>query len=285
MNNLFKVPCLLSLLIVASCTNDIATNTVDLQQKTAIIGGTRAQEGDLVSMSTAWLMATSGGNSSECAGILVSPNLIITAGHCVTFPAEYSKNPWVFNVILDPNISGNAPLAHRSVGEGAIGHENFKIEGPFDVRRYDIGVIKLKENVSSSLKPVPLIVSRKNIKPGTGIVVAGYGYTDDRDVTDGRQLRVVDSQVQAFFDGEFDADQSNGKGACQGDSGGPAYVKTKQGLALLGVVSGPSMRVEQNWQSTCKVILTYTEISAYKDFILESAKKLNAIPPQFIEMD
>lgn len=279
MKRLLKARCLFSLVFMVGCTNNTDSNAVAPQQQAAIIGGLNAQEGDPVLLSTLHLKIGHGDDSGYCSATLVSPNLAITAAHCVV-SEEGEESPLHYTLGKGLNIEKGSKSYNIEV-EGVL-QDGFT--GSNVSRRFDIAVIKLKEKVSGDLKPVPLIASRINLKPGIGLILAGYGSSGKENYGKGSLLRFVDAKVQDFFDGEFDVDQTNGKGSCYGDSGGPAYVQTEKGLALLGVVSGPSRRLNQDpLTGGCSLVITFSDVTEYKEFILESAKKLNAIPPQFVE--
>ena len=193
-----------------------------------VVGGTPVPAGEWPD--TVAVLAS----NAMCSGTLIAPDVVLTAGHCI------DTHPKLVVVgSIDLARPGGMAIAVKS----ATAYPHWQ-------SAYDVGVLVLEH--AAPAKP-RAIASRCSIKEhltaGEKVHVVGFGLTQlDGEGTNTRlheaMIPVVDPmctqesacQPAVAPGGEFTAGGS-GVDACFGDSGGPIYMDTKNGPALLGVVS------------------------------------------------
>lgn len=290
---------LLLLLLLISCgknSNDSLTSF----KSGHIVGGREAVPGDKVLLSTVGLLRIKSNNIRKaCTGTLISPDLVLTAGHCIKsfhlddptpakemaiWPSGHMPSEGFTNVDHGKMIGVESYIVHPSFF-GILEKKN-----PED--NYDIALLKLSRKIPADKRFVSLVSSRNNYPEGTNIFLAGYGLIDNiaenghvRPPKENTQLRVTNNYIYQYNTGTFEVDQSNRRGTCFGDSGGPAYIEKNNELVLFGITSGPTKYRNQRVVSNevCYLFISYTDVSEHRDFIERSAKKLNAISPKFVD--
>lgn len=178
--------------------------------------------------------AVSDGRNVFCTGTLIAPDVVLTAGHCISSDVE--------EVVLGTNDFGDPG---EVIGvDDAIEYPNWE-DGSFDV-----GVLILEE--SSSIRPRTIATDcvREDIENGAEVVMVGYGALDPNGQRYTDDLQEGETEIDAaecdtewlgcardiMPDGELTAGYV-GAGACYGDSGGPLYLPTDRGTFVVGVAS------------------------------------------------
>lgn len=176
-----------------------------------IIGGAET-DGDL-----GVVALTDGTGEPYCTGTLVSPHVVVTAGHCVFFaPPRY-----VF--------------VGSSAGEGGNfldPAEAYAID-VFDSNTLenDLGVVILAEDPPGGATPYKL--SRRAPVVGELARFVGYGYTETGPGGDYGKKYEGSSLITDVAETLF----GYGVATCNGDSGGPAFVMHEGEELLAGVTS------------------------------------------------
>ncbi|SFR29080.1 Trypsin [Lentzea waywayandensis] len=161
-----------------------------------------------------------------CSGILVAPNVVVTAAHCIGACSS--------RVFFGTDV--------RFPKDGRIVNVSQSVKHPgYDKRVNDIAVLILSE-------PVTDVEPRKMAQAPPAVPsvrLAGYGNTDTAGRRGYGQRRRVDVPM-ASQDPRFGADPALefvagspmlDRDSCTGDSGGPAYVWSGQEWLLAGVTS------------------------------------------------
>ncbi|MCX6106109.1 MAG: trypsin-like serine protease [Proteobacteria bacterium] len=214
-----------------------------------IYGGSPVALGDLP---TAVAVVERESQRLACSGVLITPDVVLTAGHCVQEYAGFS----------DTLASTPATLADRwkvYVGDGVDGGV---LPAQYDVKAVyvhpllrasprgyaDYGLMVLEHPVVGA-EPLPLMAElaplrsvllsgRSGLAGRSGrsgsLRIAGFGRRED----DGKGIKYqVDVAVRQFSAAEAVVGGA-GKDACIGDSGGPAVAIASDGSAsLVGTIS------------------------------------------------
>lgn len=202
----------------------------------AIVGG---REGAQVPGAASVVMVlTSGGG--VCSGVVVAPDAVLTAGHCVAGVAE--------NRIHYRDEAGRPVLAEVAARHLHPAYDGDAIRGR--TRSIDLALLRTRESLPARFVPAPL--SAAVPRAGQTLVLAGFGAARGNDRRSigryrGATLTVVEpygpSRILVWL-------KAPGAGGCQGDSGGPildgaavvalaAWVKDACGGLTQGILLGP----------------------------------------------
>ncbi|MCJ0873906.1 trypsin-like serine protease [Streptomyces sp. AP-93] len=213
-----------------------------------IVGGGQASE------DYAFMASLHANGGFHCGASLVSPDVAVTAAHCVEGAVEYAVR---------------VGSAHRSSG-GETSTVGEVLVHP----EYDFAVLRLTEPVQAQ----PITIADE-APAGTPTRLLGWGQvTPERGADEGSEslkeldTTLVDSGCTSISpQGELCVDSpldENGdpQGACYGDSGGPAIVRVADQWQLIGATSRGG-----NDSLTCaEAPSIYTDVTALRDFV-ESA--------------
>ena len=182
----------------------------------------------------------------RCSGTLLSPKVVVTAGHCTGEQGEFSGMR-VFTESDVQNGDNNYPYAGPNTVEAKSwrSHPQFT-EAAFFL--HDVGVIELKSGVNlpaSAYGKLPSVDQLDALKPSsaTTFTAVGYGVQRVNPVKlEAEKIRMSATphliQINTGFTGPFSLLLSNNAstgGTCFGDSGGPNYLGTSNVVA--GVTS------------------------------------------------
>jgi MYXO-CTERM domain-containing protein len=164
------------------------------------------------------------GDTMQCTGALVHPELVITAGHCL-------EGGPLHTVVLGEDI--HARTGQTSIAE-CVRHPDYLADYPTYA---DFMVCRLSEPLTHvPIVPIAMGCEAEELVPGVAVVIAGYGLADDGQ-PEGRK-RVVTVPLESV-DGLYAFAGSNGMGSCDGDSGGPSYVRLSDASwRVVGTTTG-----------------------------------------------
>ncbi len=194
-----------------------------------IVGGSQVPEGKW--LDAAGIIDDSG--EPICTGVLVAPNVVLTAGHCAG---------GIRSVILGTNDYTQGGETINVVQE---------IPYPSWQSSHDITALVLEHD--STIEPRPIAsgcIRDDYVKNGADVAIVGYGAIDTRGRQYTNELReafttVTDADCTAVDRGCTASISPGGEiGAggmgidtCFGDSGGPLYLMTEKGDFVVGLTS------------------------------------------------
>ena len=178
--------------------------------------------------------------SQMCSGVLISPTVFLTAGHCADSSATQGYPVYV---TFDQQVVLSSPKIAVTLFQAPDYNPSMY---NLNSDMHDVGVAILATPVTDrpiATLPTAGLLASLNPKPGTPLTVVGYGvdqigqsgkkgqvYTNDKTRDYGTiKYRSLTAWIHA--------DQVKVDGACFGDSGGPAYMTINGVEQLVGVGS------------------------------------------------
>jgi V8-like Glu-specific endopeptidase len=206
-----------------------------------------------------------GGEVALCTGEVISPHVILTAGHCTT-----GKGP--YNIYLGDNINeirGATDLLPGTAHTQPMYSMNV-------IDNYDIGLIVLDNPIDASITPIPFNKSTDpNTLMGQPVRFIGYGSTGSTSPSDtsAGTKRTVSTTLTKVQPRLLDFTDSR-HATCEGDSGGPALMSIDGVDTIVGVTSfgGES-------QTGCIGGGEDTRVDLYVDFIQPYIDMYDPPPP------
>jgi len=207
-----------------------------------------------------------------CGGTLITPNVLMTAAHCVTYSNSTTPVPAdQFSVFFCRDINSCDYSRVREVIQSWV-HPSYNATNI----RYDIALLRLSGPAPGDVTPIPYLPASQaltNADLGAAITFVGYGLTDGSNENSSSTVRrIYTGTIEGLchssnpctisqWGGTYAApwtiwtDQANG-GTCQGDSGGPALVTRNNVKYVAGITS--------YGYSECTGPGVYTEVSNYE---------------------
>lgn len=198
----------------------------------AVDGGSLARSSDRLARSTVGLGTIREGGQglglTRCSGVLVGPDLVLTAAHCV------QNDPLAALVVF---YGGSRPVApfyqvesitRFGVAEGDVPDEFL---ARLQQLSLDTAVLKLAAPAHGRM-PLRLASAGRSPLPSR-LRLAGIGLSGEGAGT----LKTVRLRPVLFTSTGLTIARAEGARICSGDSGGPVVADTKQGPVLWGVAS------------------------------------------------
>ena len=192
------------------------------------------------------VMDVAGRPAYRCSGTLLSPTVVLTAGHCTGQPGEFSA----MRIFTESDVqhgTNNYPYSGPNTVEARAWHAHPQFtEAAFFL--HDVGVVELKSPVSlpaSTYGTLPAANSLDALRPrsSTTFTSVGYGLQQINPAqVVAQKIRMVATphliQINTGFTGIGSLLLSNNAstgGTCFGDSGGPNFLGSSSVVA--GVTS------------------------------------------------
>ncbi|KAF0708997.1 hypothetical protein As57867_006119, partial [Aphanomyces stellatus] len=237
-----------------------ATATAQLE----IVGGKEAAKGQHLYVTS--LRKPSDG-SHACGGSLITPNIVLTAAHCMPLKPE--------SVVIGSHYANETQTGEEIKVKQIVVHP--KNNPSTDSNDFAILILE------RASKFPPVQVSFDEVAPGTPTVVRGWGRTSQGGTASNVLLEVgvdalANTQCAKLLAPEvvnefmLCAGGKAGEDSCQGDSGGPLIVEQNGSERLVGVVSWGVGCAQANKPGV------YARLSAARSFI-QPYLTTNAPPP------
>jgi secreted trypsin-like serine protease len=164
-----------------------------------------------------------GSRGSVCTGSVLSPTVVITAGHCVSGSGRYA-------------------VAYREGGSPVLQEVREVRRHPeFSGRQrvsIDMALVRLRTPLPPRFSPVALDDTAEDDTVGARKTIAGYGLAREGDEKSAGTLRAGQvSILPRFYPRYMRLGLPSGDfRICKGDSGGPVFAEGLVGMTLTGVV-------------------------------------------------
>lgn len=227
----------------------------------AMVGGAPSAEAGLGRA----VVTVVGSRGNFCSGVLIAPDVVLTAAHCV--PADATTKVVAYDAQRQPKL-----LDVRRVAS----HPRYNSRGIANHRASaDVALLQLAAPMAGK-SPAPLGIPREPIVAGARFTIAGIGVTRLGDgksggtaraatlIATGRpgtlQIRLVDPATN---------NTREGLGACTGDSGGPVFENQDGHSVVIGVISWST---GANNAAGCGGLSGVTPLTLYRDWIDRTAQ-------------
>jgi len=198
-----------------------------------------------------YVTALFGRGGGRCSGILVSPNTILTAAHCICEFRKDGVKPDGIRVAFRQNPSPEA------LGELIrVTQADREVVCPFGFNEADIVLLRLERSAKESPKRLADAPTMTALTKRAVVRVVGYGLTEAGRFAGRREADVIVasptcSASDAAYFGCLEGQElvarnvNEERDACSGDSGGALLLEDPAGsgkFELVGVVSRPVLR-------------------------------------------
>ena len=228
-----------------SACQQIQNKIYDQPNHEAIMGGKSVIASSVFSKRVIYLALGSKNKVGLCTASALSPNVLLTAAHCVKGLELNEINAILSDNPRSPNLTDKEKIKIKKV----VIHEEYRDETKQQgVLHNDIALLQLAENIDTDR--VSQIATMEQTAKILNLVSIGYGkrhairQTDpvtpnNKKIED--QLFYIMKTVEDYkiFEKTFSINQNDLTGVCSGDSGGPGFIYDAElrNFFIVGVTS------------------------------------------------
>lgn len=288
---------LLSISLLSACSGDSdsgetlkaeVANCEISGQSYGIVGGSILSTGNELSSSTVMVLHKNYKDEiSICTGTLIDKDKVLTAAHCTSLFGGKSVIAFSNNA----SCVAAAPKRTLRVVTNEAVHKDYSYwnKNDFDNSSADLAIMKFSGGLPEGYKVRELPAKSFSTAAVDELVMAGYGVTSEK-AKDSGTLRFTTTSAANILGDSFHLEiigktvsvektvivEQPIKGVCTGDSGGPLYVKTKNGLTLIGITSMGADNKARDEESArvCHGVALFTDVREHLDWILEKKNSL-----------
>jgi hypothetical protein len=185
-----------------------------------------SQDGAAFSPVVVMVLEHAGATAGFCSGIVVAPDAVLTAAHCVPKGAA---------IRVHFRDEAGSPVL-LSVADVAI-DPGYRVDAVRKrLRSIDLALVHLPAALPDRFYPAALAARFTPANIGMPFRIAGFGVTREGDGTRSGQLRVADVAARAPLSDLLlwaHDPLDHGAGACEGDSGGPVFAATTEEVVAV----------------------------------------------------
>ena len=245
-------------LILTSCGANPQSDGNSSLTTSDIVNGKALTKRNPISHSIVALVFDKDSGQALCTGSLISPNVVLTAAHCV------EDHPERMTVVFSQSVQ-KSKTEDRRISDRYIQHPNWQRH--LTSGEGDLALVHFKGDLPKGFSPIELVGADYNLKMGQKIIMAGFGVTDGETETGSGKLRMTHSTlIDQHSATEFVSDGKK-TSVCFGDSGGPAFIQEEGHLQQWGVASSVT-------NQACNEASIHTAIMKYESWIKSSIAKL-----------
>lgn len=237
----------------------------------AILQGSTSRDPNGLRRSVVFIESSTG---ELCSGVIVGPDLVLTAAHCMTDRAAYRVTA-LDRAFRQQRFNVAALAIHPAFVPGTT---------PRTQPGIDLAIVKLDRPLGSDFLALdPAQAGRIDV--GDRVTIAGFGVLSERARGTARTLRQtnlvslgpieVANRVLIVVDRDRLAETA-GAGACRGDSGGPILAATSAGYQIYGITSWSSGPLRSRQSSACGGLTAVTPIVEHTGWIASAMRGLSA---------
>lgn len=202
-----------------------------------IVGGSQATVGDFSTV-VAVHNDESGGT---CTGVLIAPNAVLTAAHCLPYTNETSRQQTIAAtyVYLDTtNWNYYNPTGRKITAKDVVKHPGYISTASSVNGKHDVAIIRLATAVTD--RPAARVARIGAPTSGANFSLVGYGIYNVANAWSNLLHSVSDTNFDCQTKGVPNADflcfdRTDGTGACSGDSGSPVFYQRDHGPEVVGI--------------------------------------------------